>query len=993
MNEQEQQSLTLTKPEDVLDLFKDIQLRNLGENITQITDSKFPPNDELKMNEACFFKIKKLAYDKDYPHREAFENVLLSLDNRAYNFVYVLTGNKKGIELYIGVVRNGNNYDESLSAANYGANLKKIFEGNFNGSELEPIRGEGLKNLIRFDPEQHSGLSAGIITGIPSVNDSKNSQNVDFQGIDRLINSVLGLEWRLVVVNEPVDKETIYHLQTNAYDIYNRLAMIAKRTIQHSESHGSSESYGTNSSDTKSKNSGWNESKSNSRGKQSEYTNSGISKTYGTSGGKGESYTTGKSNTKSINDGNSNAVTVEIANKHASEIMKYIDEELLQRLKLGFSKGLFKSSVYYTAKNPADADLLKAGILSLFQGNESSLSPLCAHPLDVATTKKIALLTTYQNHAMPSTSTSEYELVLKGRPFHSGEIELNTFLTAKEISLIAALPQTEVPGITLVEGVGFGLNEKEYKNIDESEFINLGHIVQRERVLDIPFYINKKNMMKHTFIAGVTGSGKTTTCHKLLRESKMNFLVLEPAKTEYRTLIQSELFADSPIVVFTLGNESLAPFRLNPFELVKGEVLSGHIDMIKATFTSAFPMEASMPQILEEAIYNCYKKYGWDIDKNENIKYGEAAYTSEVNAFPILSNLLEEMKNVSETKGFGSELQANYIGSLVSRLSNLTVGSKGSMLNCEHSTNFDYIAKHNVIIEMEDLKSPEDKSLFMGFILSRLAAVIKQAHKTNKNFKHLTLVEEAHRLLSKSEFGDSGSKKVAVETFTDLLAEVRKYGEGLIIVDQIPNKLAPEVLKNTNTKIVHKILAKDDKETVGDTMLMNDKQKEYLSALETGNAIIFTEGTDKPVHVKIDKISDTNEDIIDDERVKERFKEKESELGYCYSERRILTVYKEFEDLCRSCHSTDADNTEARKKFLKRIQKIAEENNKTIETVLQLLIERHDNLNGMKMANFSTYDSKHLSDLFLQYLKENRHADLLTLPYQELSKKLFIGGK
>ena len=157
------------------------------------------------------------------------------------------------------------------------------------------------------------------------------------------------------------------------------------------------------------------------------------------------------------------------------------------------------------------------------------------------------------------------------------------------------------------------------------------------------------------------------------------------------------------------------------------------------------------------------------------------------------------MKNVVEEKGFSQQMQADYIGSLVSRLSNLTVGSKGSMLNCAHSTDFEYIIKNNVIIEMEELKSPEDKALLMGFILSRLSAFVKAEHRKNHNFKHLTLVEEAHRLLSKVEYGDSGSKKSAVETFTDLLAEVRKYGEGLIIVDQIPNKLASEVLKNTNT--------------------------------------------------------------------------------------------------------------------------------------------------------------------------------------------------
>lgn len=62
----------------------------------------------------------------------------------------------------------------------------------------------------------------------------------------------------------------------------------------------------------------------------------------------------------------------------------------------------------------------------------------------------------------------------------------------------------------------------------------------------------------------------------------------------------------------------VAPFRIDPFELIPGEVISAHVDMIKATFTSAFPMEASMPQLLEDAIYKIYQKKGWNIDTNEN---------------------------------------------------------------------------------------------------------------------------------------------------------------------------------------------------------------------------------------------------------------------------------------------------------------------------------------------------------------------------------------
>lgn len=332
------------------------------------------------------------------------------------------------------------------------------------------------------------------------------------------------------------------------------------------------------------------------------------------------------------------------------------------------------------------------------------------------------------------------------------------------------------------------------------------------------------------------------------------------------------------------------------------------------------------------------------------------------------------MKTVVEEKEFGPELAANYKGSLISRLSNLTVGSKGAMLNCAHSTDFNYIAEHNVILEMEDLKSPEDKSLLMGFVLSRLSAIIKAKHKKNTEYKHLTLIEEAHRLLSKVEFGDSGSKKGAVETFTDLLAEVRKYGEGLIVVDQIPNKLAPEVLKNTNTKIIHKILAKDDKEAVGDTMLMDDKQKEYLSALETGNAVVFNEHTDKPVHVFITRITDTNESEIGDEVVRARFIEKRPELGKCYEELEILPLYKLYDTVATSIANMEPDSAdyEQLKKACEQLKKAIEEVSRKTglehKKILTLLIRRRELLECKAINNSKEDTEKRIAELLDFYI-------------------------
>lgn len=949
----EESTVSLKQSNEILNLFGNIQTANANMIVKSVLDLGFPANGALSNKQICFYKIKQLAYDEDYPRREAFENVLLSMNNQAFNFVYILTGTQEGVDLHIGVVENSNEnpsvLNSRLSAVNYGDIVANVFEGNFNGSILEKIRGKELDSLIGSGSHKYN--NAGMIIGIPSINERENGEEYDFQGIDRLVNSMLGLEWRLVIVCEPVSKREILEVREDVYELYNRLSVYAKRTVQHSENDAKTISFGTSKSDSKGKNWGYSKTQGTSKDKHGETWGTGSHIDEQNSEGQSVDHQEGENRGFSMNRGSSNSVTVEIANKHAEELMKYINDDLLERLKAGYSKGLFKTSIYYMANEPTHANRLKAGIISLFQGDKSSYSPLHSQAIDLNKPENRNMLKTYQNQYIDRMDASDDALLLLGRPYYGQYVGLNSYLTTSEISLIAGLPQKEVPGLILKESVGFGLNEK---RVDKSTSIDLGVMVLKGRELEnVPFYLPKSSMAKHTFIAGVTGSGKTTTCHRLLSEADMPFLVIEPAKTEYRTLINQ----NKDLMVFTLGNEMVSPFRINPFELIKGEVISAHVDMIKATFTSAFPMEASMPQILEEAIYNIYQKKGWNINTNENERYGEKAYDPDVNSFPIMSDLLNEMKSVVESKHFSAQMQADYIGSLVSRLSNLTVGSKGNMLNCEHSIDFKFIAHHNVVLEMEELKSPEDKALLMGFVLSRLSAVIKEEHRKNSKYKHLTLIEEAHRLLSKVEYGDSGSKRSAVETFTDLLAEVRKYGEGLIIVDQIPNKLAPEVLKNTNTKIIHKILARDDKEAVGDTMLMNDKQKEYLSALEVGNAIVFSESTDKPIHIRVTQVSDTNEKQIENEVVRNRFLEMRGELGGGYEYLEIAEILPIFTDVVKDIRKVNV-NQEKNNKLKKRIKIVADQYDMTVEEVWHKLVFRYDNVSGKAIANINNQNER-----------------------------------
>lgn len=965
----------LTQSCEIVELFRNLQAVDSDLQICGVEESTFPANGELRNNEICFYRVEQLVFDEEYPHREAFENVLSSLDNKSFNFVYVLTGTKQGIELCVGVVKNQNEHvpvlGKKLSAVNYGDIIKNVFAGNFSGSKLEKLKARDLDKLVGEGIRKYE--NAGVILGIPAVNERDTGEKYDFQGIDRLINSMLGLEWRLVIVCEPVPKQEILSIRENVYELYNRLSVWSKRTVQHSVNDSTGISFGESTNDSKDKHWDYNSSKGTSHNSGGEYSSSSSSKTEAKTEGQSRSHSEGTNKGVSVNKGSSDSVIIEIANKHAEELMQYIGDDLLERLKTGFSKGLFQTSIYYMAEEPTYAYRLKAAIMSLFQGNKVAYSPLIAKSIDLTKERNFDILRTYQNQYVSEENVSSDALTLLGRPFDGGRIGLNTYLTTEEISLIAGLPQKEVPGIALREGVEFGLNEDE---VIQEKSIHLGKMMQRGGALDIPFYLSKDSMAKHTFIAGVTGSGKTTTCHNLLSKADMPFLVIEPAKTEYRALINR----DKDITVFTLGNEMVAPFRINPFELIEGEIISAHIDMVKATFTSAFPMEASMPQLLEEAIYKCYERKGWDVNTNKNRNYSDEeqqnAFAPGADSFPQMSDLLTVMKEIVESKGFSQQMQADYIGSLVSRLSNLTVGSKGSMLNCQRSTDFRFIAHNNVILEMEELKSPEDKALFMGFILSRLSAVIKKEHRENHDFRHLTLVEEAHRLLSKVEYGDSGSKKGAVETFTDLLAEVRKYGEGLIIVDQIPNKLASEVLKNTNTKIIHKILARDDKEAVGDTMLMDDKQKEYLSALSTGEAIVFSEQTDKPVHIKIDKKTDTSEQQIEDDVVRQRFNEKGEKFGSCYQNLKVVKLFSMFNRVAKELSRSRIDQEKCNE-LSRAVKELVQETGEESRTVWKELIKMREEFSGKGIISAEDQELR-ISELTVFFAREFEKGNFTT---------------
>lgn len=849
-------------------------------------DEKFSINRKVKieLKDIVFFRIDRITYEEKAPQKEALENVLSAMRIDGVNFIYMIKGDKNGVSFYYGISRDlihkkmvPMEMDELGDLI-----LKPNLESNFRGSKIVKLN-ELEEQCVLEDLKNMQDVIC--VDGVPGINDD----DENYQGVDRMVDVMLGDEFAFLVVAKALPMDAIRYFEKGIYNFYDELAPISKKSIQQGENKS------TTNVDTKAES--WSKSdahndqngKTTNHGKQKTETRS-VQKTenrtegvnvsdnegvFSVNEGKSDTHTEGQSGTHTIGDnktkGSSKTTTYEFCNKEAQEWLKYIDDVILKRLDYGKGKGIYICSITLFTGKAASMVKLKNTVTALFSGESGNKVPLRSIPVSKNNNRE-SILRAFQipvaNFNNNISDNEKFTRTVLSQYVTNKSAYLGNWYSVNELGIIAGLPQKEVVGLALREEVEFGLN---YKNdIPDKHSLVLGNLVQSgKELLSVPVSLDKRELDKHIFIAGVTGAGKTTTCHKILLQSELPFLVIEPAKTEYRILTKKY----DDILIFTLGRDKVAPFRLNPFELYPHESVSSHIDMIMASIESAFDMEAAIPQIIERAIHECYKSYGWDISNDTNKYYSWKDIEDGAYAFPTLSDLIEKAESVVEEQGFDVRLKNDYIGSIKARLQGLTVGAKGLMLNTRRSLDFRDLVHKRVILELEEVRSGSEKALIMGFILANLMEAIRaeyeKAKSCDKEFRHITLVEEAHRLLGKYEPGDSRSKKQGIEMFSDMLAEVRKYGESLVIVDQIPGKLTPEVLKNTNTKIVHKLFAQDDKEAIGNTMALSDEQKEFLSLLDKGRVIVFSQGWETSLQVQV--VPETNtgsKEIISEDNIR-----------------------------------------------------------------------------------------------------------------------------
>ncbi|MGN6676909.1 MAG: ATP-binding protein, partial [Streptosporangiaceae bacterium] len=286
-----------------------------------------------------------------------------------------------------------------------------------------------------------------------------------------------------------------------------------------------------------------------------------------------------------------------------------------------------------------------------------------------------------------------------------------------------------------------------------------------------------------------------------------------------------------------------------------GYPVQAHIDMARALFHAAFGADEPFPQIMSQALQRVYESCGWDAVSGSG-RPGAVVPP----AVPTLAQLQAAAMEVIAEVGYGPELQADVRGFVDVRLRSLRTGSAGRFFEGGHPADIAELLTRNAVLAIEDVANDDDKAFLIGTLIIKITEHLRMRQRSaavtgagdpagrENALRHVIVIEEAHRLLRAGRAGASGH---AVELFAGLLAEIRAYGEGLVIAEQIPAKLVPDVLKNTALKIVHRLPASDDRDLVGATMNLDAEQSRQVVSFQPGIAAVFADGMDRPVRIQV----------------------------------------------------------------------------------------------------------------------------------------------
>lgn len=852
------------------------------EYLDQLTEWEIPSLSERdrKSRFLRISRIEKIVYDKEEDVIDKLVSVYNAVSQFANHVILLVVGKKNGVEMYLGTQARR----ESAVANDI---LTEAFRANFPGSLLTPLdilAGDKLMEASVYGQvkgeDGHQDMHIGCLCAVPSLRNEKKEAFV--QGIEKFIDTMHGQEYVCEIIASPLSNSDLI-LRTEGFEqIFSALYPFSKKSMAHghnegktltqgisdtistSISEGISQANGTTTGITKGKNSGFNmgghmlmsfgfiqgnfSSENRSRTQTDTDTRTDTNQSSRT-----------KQTSETSSAGTTDSITIEHKDKGIDDLLEKLDVSI-NRMKLGAAYGLWDCGVYFIAPEKKTIAVASSAFRSLVLGDKSTSEQTHFNIFlgDIEKSKVTELQQYLRFGVHPRFRISgEYALAATDSLGEQQDVIVTptSLVSGKELPLLLSTPRKSVNGVVVTSMTEFGRNVFSEQGSDDTK-IRLGSIQHMEQVEETSeVSLSIEDFSSHCFITGSTGSGKSNTVFSIIErlafsDTPIPFLVIEPAKGEYRTH-----FGGMPgIHIFGTNPAFGQMLNINPFYFHPSIHILEHLDRLVEIFNACWEMYAAMPAMLKDAIEHAYIDKGWDLLNSIYLPSGPSQY-------PTFSDVLIQLPKIIKSSSYSADTQGDYIGALVTRVSALTNGVFGQIFCSDFDIDDTILFDERTIIDLSRVGSNETKSLIMGLLVLRLNEYrMATATQANSRLKHITVLEEAHNLLKNTDNirGTGGNQMVAksVEMIVNSIAEMRTYGEGFIIVDQSPTSVDISAIKNTNTKIIMRLPNRGDGEIAGASISLNDDQIADLPRLKRGVAVIMQSGWTEAVLALIDKASD-----------------------------------------------------------------------------------------------------------------------------------------
>lgn len=356
--------------------------------------------------------------------------------------------------------------------------------------------------------------------------------------------------------------------------------------------------------------------------------------------------------------------------------------------------------------------------------------------------------------------------------------------------------------------------------------IKLGRVLKREKKRH-NYYLSLKDLEKHMFICGFTGTGKTNFLQSFLikfnTSHNIPFLLVE-FKGEYQFLQE----------------------KIRDLLIIKpGENFSINI----------FNPEGANSEIHAERIFDILKS-GQFLE--ENAEYSPQMQKVLVEILTLVCKdpstqtwrgFFEKCDSYLKKNQRAIPMLAQTIISIKNRIRRFSLGPLKALFVNNHALSVKDLFERNVLIDLSSIirlgGEKEDALFFLNMILKYLWD--KNLTRGSHNFqgiKHLTIIEDVQYFAPK----DITKQTKLTSYLEDIALLQRGTGECLISVATRPH-VSEEILANCGVLIIFKNHM--SKELIRQLLNLEEEQEEYLALLEEGQCIARINSIKRPFLLSI----------------------------------------------------------------------------------------------------------------------------------------------